>query len=367
MTDKDIRIGIIGCGLIGKRHIEKYQAIPGAKIVALCDIDAKAVQDASQKYDVSETYTDYEEMIARDDLDAVDVCLHNQLHRPVSIDALQAGKNVYCEKPIAATYADGLAMVEAANKTGKKLHIQVGTMFGDNTRAARAMIDAGKLGDVYHGRVYVNLRRNRPFVDGAATTPAFVRKETAGGGALIDWGIYVICQGLYLMGNPKPKRITGQTYDKIPMDARRREESGYDVEEMGCGFVHFENGATMDVLAAWALNLDNISSCSIAGVDGGIVMPSFFDRSPMQFIHLEEHMEMTTQLDAKKLVKRWSVLDGQGDAYDSPQHHWIRALQGKVELMPTAEVALNMIFIAEGIYKSVDMDREVTASDLLNG
>jgi predicted dehydrogenase len=364
MADKDIRIGVIGTGLIGKKHIAKYADIPGANVVAACDLDAQELAAAAKRFDIPETYSDYHELLARDDIDAVDVCLHNQLHRPVSVDALEAGKDVYCEKPIAATYADGLAMIETARKTGRKLHIQIGTMFSNTTRVAKAMIDQGKLGEIYHGRAYVNLRRTRPYIDGGATAP-FVRKDTAGGGALIDWGIYVICQTLYLMANPKPTRISGQVYDRIPMDPRRRAESGYDVEEMGAGFVHLQNGATLDVMAAWALNMDSRSCCSVAGAEGGIVMPPFFAREPMKLIHNDGHLEMTTSVDADKAARRWSILEGQADAYDSPQHHWVRVLQGKVDLLPTAEVALNMILIAEGIYRSAELGREVTADDLL--
>jgi predicted dehydrogenase len=277
---------------------------------------------------------------------------------------MEAGKHVYCEKPIAATYADGLAMIECARANGRMLHVQIATMFGAATRAAREVIDSGRCGELYHGRAYVNLKRTRPFVDGHHTAP-FVQRKTSGGGALIDWGIYVICRVLYLMGNPRPERITGQIYDRIAMDPELRRQSGYDVEEMGVGFVHLPGGATLDVLAAWALNLDEKAGCSVAGDRGGIVFAPQFARdvSPVHFFSAIPRPHVAEPLDLLAAAARWAEA-GDGDAYESPQHHWVRALQGRTPLMPTAEVALNMILIAEGIYRSAALGREVRADEL---
>ncbi|MFO7956200.1 MAG: Gfo/Idh/MocA family oxidoreductase [Candidatus Brocadiia bacterium] len=364
MSNREARIGIIGTGKIGNSHLRKYAEIDGAEIVAVADIDAGAAAKAADEHGVPHVYTDYHELLERDDIEAVDVCLHNMLHRPVSCDAMRAGKHVYCEKPIAATYADGLAMVECSRSTGRMLHIQIGTMFGAPARAAKEVVESGRCGEIYHARAFVNLKRNRPFVDGK-NSPQFVQRETAGGGALIDWGIYAICRVLYPMGNPTVERITGQTYDRLPMDQQLREESGYNVDEMGAGFVHFENGATLDVLAAWALNLDEDAGCCLAGEKGGIIFAPFFARDvpAVRFFSAVDEPWVREPLDLEAAKARWDKA-GDGDAYDSPQHHWVRVLQGAVPPMPTAEVALNMILIAEGIYRAADLGREVRAEEI---
>jgi predicted dehydrogenase len=284
----------------------------------------------------------------------------------VTIDALAAGKDVYCEKPIAARYADGVAMVEAAEQYGKKLHIQITPLFSIESRAARAMVEDGLLGDVYHGRAWVNQRRSRPFVDGYGTA-SFVSKKTAGGGALIDWGIYAISQVLFVMGNPKPERVSGATYNKMWMDEARRKESGYDVEELGLGFVRMEGGTTMDVMTAWALNLGRGLGCAVAGSKGGVQLPAINGPKDigLKFYHTDRDYEFESDLNTGALARRWKNVSGQGDIYESSQHHWVRALQGRVELLPTAEIALNMILIAEGIYLSSELNREVTAEEIL--
>jgi len=103
MKDK-VRIGIIGTGIIGKSHIRNYAEIPEAEIVAVCDLREDEAQRVAQENDIPYVYTDYHDLLARNDIDAVDVALHNRLHAPVTIDALEAGKNVYCEKPMSWCY-----------------------------------------------------------------------------------------------------------------------------------------------------------------------------------------------------------------------------------------------------------------------
>ena len=132
-----IRIGIIGNGIIGEAHVTGYKGNPDCEVVALCDINEDRLNYIGDKYGIKARYTHIGKMIAEADIDSVDVCLHNNLHAPVSIYAMEHGKHVYCEKPMAGTYADALAMYETMQRTGKKLHIQLGFLYSDETRAAR--------------------------------------------------------------------------------------------------------------------------------------------------------------------------------------------------------------------------------------
>ena len=109
--DRNVRMGIIGVGQIGKLHLERYAKIPHVEMVAACDIDAPELQRVAELHGIPNTCEQFRDLLARDDIEAVDVCLHNNLHAPVTIAALEAGKNVFCEKPIAGTYVDGKAML----------------------------------------------------------------------------------------------------------------------------------------------------------------------------------------------------------------------------------------------------------------
>jgi predicted dehydrogenase len=352
-----IRIGIIGVGQIGKSHLRQYAQISGVQIVAAADINETELQRVAQEYHIPYTTTDFRKLLERDDIDAVDVCLHNNLHAPVTIEALQAGKHVYCEKPMAGAYRDALAMYETAKRTGKKLSIQLATLFSKETKAARRLIDAGYLGRLYHARSTGFRRRGRPYVDGYGTA-SFVQKAVAAGGALYDMGVYHIAQVLYLLGLPNVQRISGKVYQETDMDLRRREISGYDVEELGLGFVKCDNHITIDIIEAWAVHLDGFEGSSIFGSKGGIRL------HPFGYFTTVADMDMNATFDLNSADWRWHQLDESADAYDSPQHHWIAALQGRVELLPTAEIALATMLISEGIYLSDQLGREVTADEV---
>jgi predicted dehydrogenase len=354
---RPIRIGLIGAGQRAQQHLEDYQQVPGAEILAVADINEALAQRVAATFKIPNVYTDYHALLQRDDLDAVDICLHNNLHRPASVAAMEAGKDVYCEKPMAGSYADARIMYEAAQSLGRKLAIQLFTLFKPETRAARLLIDEGYLGELYHARSTGFRRRGRPYVDGYGTS-TFVQKRHAAGGALYDMGVYHIAGLLYLLGNPSVSRITGKTYQKTPMDPDLERSSGYDVEELGLGFVHFTNDVTLDIIEAWAVHLDGFEGSSILGTLGGVRL------DPFGYYHNLGDLEINSTVDLEQISYRWKNVHQGGDVYDSAGHHWVAALQGRVELLPSAELALNTMLISEGIYLSNQLGREVTADEV---
>jgi predicted dehydrogenase len=352
-----IRIGIIGVGQIGKVHLNNYQKISAAHVVAAADLHAEELGRVASSYGIQHTYSSFRDLLKRDDIDAVDVCLHNNFHAPVTIEALRAGKNVYCEKPMAGAYVDAKAMYDEAKKLGRKLSIQLSTVFSKETKVAKRLIDAGALGHIYHARSAGFRRRGRPFVDGYGT-PSFVKKETASGGALYDMGVYHIARMLYLLGNVDVQRISGKVYQETDMDEARRTSSGYNVEELGLGFVNCSGGVTLDIIESWAIHLDKFEGSSIVGSKGGIRLDPFSYHTNLADVP----MDGTFSIDAADW--RWHQIRENEDAYDSSQHHWIAALQGRVPLLPTVDLALKTMLISEGIYLSDRLECEVTAAEV---
>ncbi len=357
MADK-IRIGIIGCGQIAQSHMRTYSELEGAEMVVFCDANRAAAEAAAEKFGPGDIATDFREVLKRDDIDAVDVCLHNNLHMPITVAGLEAGKHVYCEKPMAGSYRDAVTMLETARSTGRRLHIQLAQLYSDETRAARELIQGGHLGEVFHARSSGFRRRGRPYVDGYGT-PNFVQKKQASGGALYDMGVYHISQILFLLGNPNVERITGKTYQKIDMDAARRANSNYDVEEFATGFVRFEGNRSMELTEAWAANLDTFEGSYLLGSKGGVRL------SPFGFYQNVGNLELKSTADLGSARFRWSNVQGDHAFYASSQAHWIAALQSTVPLLPTAEIALNTMLVSEGIYLSEERGREVTAEEVL--
>ena len=270
---------------------------------------------------------------------------------------MQAGKDVFSEKPMAGTYIDALHMHEAAQKLGRKLGIQMVTVFSQECKTARRLIDAGALGRLYYGRAVAFRRRGRPYVDGYGTSN-FVQQATSSGGALIDLGIYYIAQMLYLLGNIDVKTISGRTYQEIDMYADRRSNGRYDVEEMGLGLVRLADDVTLDIEVSWAQNYEAGESSKVLGSKGGLKL------DPLSYYSTLGDVEMNSTFDLKKADSRWHATDPSYSAYDGPQEHWIATLQGHVPGIDTAALALATALISEGIYLSSQLGREVTINEV---
>lgn len=355
---KIVRIGVIGLGCIAGEHLREYAQIPGVEVVAAADVNPAALEGVCDQYGIRHRYLDFRELLKRDDLDAVDVCLHNHLHAPVSILALRAGKHVYCEKPIAGAYRDGKAMLDAAEECGRMLHVQLLRVFLPETACAKRLVDAGRLGKLFYARTAGYRRRGRPYVDGQY--PAnFVNKRHSGGGAVIDMSTYKLAQMLYLAGNPRPSRVSGRIFQEKAMDEELRQKSGYDVEELGMGFINFENGMLLDMVEAWAIDMDGLGGDFLVGSEGGVRLTPAF-----RYISTIEDMEAVTNVDLEEYERRRHGVDPLAYAYDSPQKHWVAALRGDAELIPSAQIALHCALIQEAVYLSAARGCEVDCREV---
>jgi predicted dehydrogenase len=357
MSDK-VRIGIIGVGQIGKHHLSTYAEIPEAEVVAAADIRGDEATRVAREFGIPSVYTDYQELLARDDIDAVDVCLHNRLHAPVTIAALQAGKNVYCEKPMSWVYGEARAMYETAQKRGRKLHIQLNTLYEPAARAARRLIDDGHLGKLYYAKSSHYRRRGRPYVDGYGTAQ-FVQTATSGGGAMLDMAVYHIARVVWLLDNPDLISVSGSTYQKLDnIYPSRREASQYDVEELGMGLVRLAGGITYFVEEAWAIHGDEPDGDHLFGSRGGLRV------DPLRYFTTLSDMEMDGSFDLEQADWRWHQCNPLEAGHSSSQRHWIWAQLGRVPLLDTAGLALKTAQITEGIYLSQHLGREVTAEEI---
>ena len=356
MADK-IRCGIIGTGMIGKTHINRYAEVGEAEVVAVADLREDEAQRVAQEHGIPNVYTDYKELLKIEEIDLVDVCLPNALHCPVTCDALKAGKHVYCEKPMANSAAEARKMLKTAADTGKTLSIQLNTLFGNEAHAAKRVIDAGLLGDIYYAKSSYYRRRGRCYVDGYATPP-FVQKEVAGGGALADMGVYHLGLMVWLLDNPGLQTVSASTFQEIPMNEKRAKESGYNVEEFATGFVRFEGDITLFFEEAWATHMDGEGEgFRVFGSLGGVrVQPFGF------FTDIAD-----MQADVSFNVGMYEGREGlyHGDEHKAMRHQQMNlvwSLLGRVPLIDTAPIACKVAEITEAMYKSADTGREVKAA-----
>lgn len=272
-----MKIGIIGCGTIANgQHIPAYLKNEEAEIKYFCDVIPERAKAAVEKYGCGIAVTDYHDVIHDAEVEAISVCTPNNVHAEIAIAALEAGKNVLCEKPAARVYAEALKMQEAQHKTGKVLNIGVVNRFNTGVNKIKELIDQGELGDVY--QIYVSFRSHRsiPGLGGA-----FTDKSIAGGGVMIDWGVHFFDIVMYCCGDPETKSVTAETFGYLGnpisdyiytgMWAGPPKTDGVcDIEDGVTGMIR-TSGPTITFNGAWAQNIgENEMFIDFIGTKGGI-------------------------------------------------------------------------------------------------
>jgi len=381
---KKIRVGIIGTGAISHRHMSVYRHIPGMEVVAAAEIDERKLTDWGAKYGIQDTYTDFREMLKRDDIDSVDVCVHNNLHAPIAIAVMKAGKACYSEKPMSATYADSKLMYDCAKATGVKFAIQISSLFSAQTRIGKKVVDSGALGDIYHAKSFASSYRRRPSVD-TMGTPDFMSKYMAGHGQAIDLGSYYLGQMLYLLGLPGLKTVFGKAYYKMPNPVAGRK---IEVEDMGIALAEFTSGVTLDILQANATNAEdnggyitgNAGALKLQMIDafgGEWAMQGFGGGMPgmmpeaMQpkLSFVGEYKGIHVDCDLKAYYNQ--MLDktydpGQMMWYDN-QMHWYSYLSGILNdetRYNTPLIGLQTSLLCDGLFLSGEQGRALTADEI---
>jgi predicted dehydrogenase len=275
--EKVLKIGIIGCGGIANgKHMPALAKQREVEMAAFCDIEPGRAEEAAKKYGSAgaRVYSDYRELLKDGSIDAVHVCTPNKSHADITVDSLEAGKHVMCEKPMAKTAADARRMAEAARRTGKKLTIAYQNRFRPDSQYLYKLCSSGELGEIYYARAHAIRRRAVP------TWGVFLNEEEQGGGPLIDIGTHALDLTLWMMGNYKPRSVMGNVYRKLadrecaanawgPWDPKE-----YTVEDSAFGFITMENGATIILESSWALNSlqTGEAKTTLCGTEGGADM-----------------------------------------------------------------------------------------------
>ncbi|MEM1059050.1 MAG: Gfo/Idh/MocA family oxidoreductase [Verrucomicrobiota bacterium] len=254
MAKKPLRVGLIGAGGV----VRGFHLNPGwtelgnaVELVAVADVYEPNAKKLAEDFGIGKVYTDFRRMLRESDLDAVDICAPNRVHTPAVVAALQKGCHVLCEKPLAVTTAEVRKMAAAAKKAKKILMTAQHQRWTQSAQTAKAWIDAGRLGEVYHSVVHA-LRRNW-----VPPRPGFIDVNLSGGGPSMDIGVHALDLGMHLMGFPKPVRVTGKyatNFAKghdLPGGWGEWDRKLYTVEDFASGFVHFDNGATMVLESSW--------------------------------------------------------------------------------------------------------------------
>uniref|UniRef100_UPI00301ADFDA Gfo/Idh/MocA family protein n=1 Tax=Oceanobacillus massiliensis TaxID=1465765 RepID=UPI00301ADFDA len=276
MRDK-LKIAIIGCGGIANgKHLPSLSKLEQVEISAFCDIVIERAEKAAKEYGGADakTYVDYKELLQDKSIDVVHVCTPNISHMEISVAALESGKHVMCEKPMAKSTEEARLMVEAAERTGQKLTIGYNNRFRPDSQYLHNLCKRGDLGEIYYAKAHAIRRRAVP------TWGVFLDEEKQGGGPLIDIGTHALDLTLWMMNNYKPKSVMGTIYHKLGKNENSANAWGpwdpkkFTVEDSAFGFITMENGATIVLESSWALNSLDVdeAKCSLSGTKSGADM-----------------------------------------------------------------------------------------------
>jgi len=358
--DGKIGIGIIGFGGIAKgAHATGYQRLPEqCQIIAAADILPERMAEAkSEKWNVPNVYEDYHKLLAMPEVDAVSVCTPNGVHSAATVAALNAGKHVLCEKPMAMNADECKKMIAAAQATGKKLQIGYNMRFGAGAQAFKRAVDAGEFGDIYYARARAIRRRQVP------TSPNFLDKTRSGGGPLIDIGVHITDMTLWLMGHSKPIAASGQTYNKMGTKPGgmigmwgQWDPAKYTVEDFASALIRFENGATMSLEASFIANIAREEfSTHLFGTEAG----AYLDGYSNELILYRE--EFGTLTDTKP---GW--LPNVQSSHSEEIRAFLKAIREDLPIAATGaatgEQALMVTQIMDAIYQSSATGKEVAIS-----
>ncbi|MDR2505233.1 MAG: Gfo/Idh/MocA family oxidoreductase [Oscillospiraceae bacterium] len=347
---KEVRVGIIGTGAISWAHIDGYKKLKdkGVTVVACCDPDENKAREYAKENEIPNVFTDYNEMLKMDGLDAVSVTTWNSVHNPATLAALRAGKHVLCEKPLALSVEQAEEMKAEADKAGLVLNVGFVMRFEKKVQIYRDFEKAGLLGNIHLAKVKYTRRNGAPI-------GWFTSKDMAGGGPVFDLGVHVVDISRYLMGNKKPVSVSAAAFkgqgakQNIKLLERYRASAPfdiYDVEDLAVAFIRFEDGGVISLETSYTQHIEKDEiSISFYGDKGGI------DYYPQPVVHTDM---LDYLADIKPIVEI-----GEDDGFPAEIAHFIDCVRGEAASIAPAQDGVDIMRILGAVYESAAAGKEV--------
>jgi predicted dehydrogenase len=333
-----VNVGVIGLG-VGSGHAATYMRCRSARLLAICDISKEWLEHCRQAWKVPKAYTDYRELLADEEIDAVSVCVPNHLHCPISVAALEAGKHVLCEKPPAVNAAEVERMIAAARKADRTLMFSFNQRFTAEAQFLKRYIEEGRLGEIYFARTcWLRPMGMLPAPVMDRPTGPYNRnwfnERAKGGGAMRDLGSHVIDRALWFMGFPGIAKVHGNAYCKFGPAFVAGKGVTFDADDHSIGYVQFADGAAMSVEASFGSFVEKETIVTeLYGDKGGAVLGEgvrVFDSAGGGFVT--------------------SSLTRYGEPVENAQEHFVRSILNGATPIILPEQGLAVMQVIDGIY-----------------
>lgn len=364
MSKKRFRVAVIGAGMISNAgHIPAWKNLADdVDLVGVADVAEERAQGTAQRHGIPHAYGDWRKMLSELEPDIVSITTPNQYHKEATIEALKAGANVLCEKPITTNYADAVQMFETAKMVGKTLMVGQSSRFSNATMAAKQFAVSGQLGDMYFAETSTMRRRGIP------TWGVFHMKAHSGGGPIYDLGVHMLDSLLWILGNPRVVAVSAIANNRLTKTGeqlittlgssgapigvyypRPYDASEFDVEDFAAAFLRLETGGAIACKVSWAANIpaEGISDTLILGTKAGLRL------NPLTLYSSLGHY----MADYKPLVP--PDMDVPFAGHWGETAHFVRFLRGEEELIVKPEEVLNVMRALDALYLSAEKGCEV--------
>ncbi|HBY95200.1 MAG TPA: oxidoreductase [Chloroflexi bacterium] len=351
-----LRAGVIGVG-IGSSHIVGYQAHPAAEVVAIADLNPERLAEVGNRYGITDRYTNYLELLQRPDIDVISVALPNALHAPIARAAIEAGKHVLCEKPLALNAIEAQQIVDTAAAAGRQLVVCFNYRMRPDARWLKAAVDEGKFGQIYLAKAGWLRNTGIP-----GSTSWFTNRSLSGGGPLIDLGVHMLDLTLWLLGYPDVATVSGVTFAKFgPRGQKawspRPFSSGagtFDVEDLAMALVRFADGRALSLEASWASHTRSGRDdyfITLYGEEAGadLYVANYGNADTVTFY---------TEMLGAPVDVRPKIQDG-GRSHALAVAHFVDRILAGQPVECTGEQGVTLMRIIDAIYESARLGREV--------
>jgi predicted dehydrogenase len=334
VAKKTFRIALVGVGAAAQvNHIPALKKVAGLELVALCDRDSEKAQRVAQKFGVPHSVGRIEDLFDMEDLDAIDICTPNYLHAPMAVAALEAGKHVFCERPLARSSDEAAAMTKAAKKADRVLACAVQHRFRPDAQLLRRFVEKGDLGEIFMAKAgWLRLKTQWDSDEWRR------QKRESGGGVVLDLGFQMLDLSLWVLGQPKVVSVTAAVH---------RNKKG-EVEDSATAFFRLESGASLTLELTWGLLMEkDFAYLNLFGSGGAALLNPFR-------VHKGMHgtlVNVTPTFETSRNQYRQSM--------EAQAQDFVDTLRSGRKPMGSVDEVLGVMELLDAVYRSAEQGKEV--------